>query len=164
MKRGAFRRLPGQDDPVQSFGGKVVDLSGRVATIPSDAIAGMERSHMGERRIVIAGEFEPTLDVFSAHAAAEAHQVCIRPKETTLRLGPLGVVKLWKVQFVGKARVFRKPDGSVDLRGLETLRRMRAPIGTRIGWYVIGAPIFNTRMLWTWLRGQLVTQGAIITK
>ena len=159
MKNGAFKSLPGQQ--AQKFPGRVIDLS---QGIPADAIGNLELSRQGERRIILPGEPAPSLDIYRRNAQAEMHRVCIRPKETTIRLGPLGVFKLWPMQFVGEGRVWRKTDGSIDLQGLGQLTRVRAPLSTRIGWYLIGAPIFNTQMLWTWLRGRLVTEGAIITK
>ena len=160
MRRGAFKPL---EQPAQSFPGRVVDLD-LPQNIPADAIGQVALHRQGERRIILPGEPSPSLDIFRQGAQAEIHRVCIRPKETEIRLGPLGVHKLWKVQFVGEGRVWRKPDGSIDLKGIGNMIRVPAPWPTRIGWYLIGAPIFNTRMLWTWLRGRLVTEGAIVTK
>ena len=157
-RRGAFKPLQGQQ--AQGFPGRVVDLSGRRSSVEAPDGQAPE----GARRILLPGETAAPADLYQRHAQAQIHKVCIRPKETTIRMGPLGTVKLWKVQFVGEGRVWRRPDGSMDLQGIGNMVRVRAPWPTRIGWYLIGAPIFNTQMLWTWLRGRLVTEGAIITK
>ena len=159
MKRGAFKSLPGQEPP-QPFLGSVIDLSPptpperrRIVT-PEEAAA----------RPVALTVGAPGGDLFQRSAQAELRQICIRPKETTLRFGRFGIVKLWKIQFVGEARVWTKPDGSIDVQGVGSLQRMRSTGWTRICWYLVGAPIFNTRLLWLWLRGRLVTQGAVVTE
>lgn len=148
MKRGAFKPLPGVDPP-QPFLGTIVDLSAP----PRD-----------ERRIILPGEPASSLDLYQRSAQAELRKVSIRPKETTLALGPRGVIKLWPVAFVGQARVWTKPDGTMDLQGVGQLRRVRAPLSIRIGWYLIGAPIWHVRAWWLALRGKLTIQGAIVTK
>lgn len=166
MRSGAFKKLPGADQS-HGFHGTIVDLSGRtgaVNTIPADAIGTMERSQMGDRRIILPGEAEPSLDIYETAAQAQVHKVCIRPKETTLALGRLGVVKLWPVQFVGQGRIWRKPDGSMDLKSIGTMQRQRAPWSIRIGWYLIGAPIWHLRAVYLQAKVRLWNTGAIVTK
>jgi hypothetical protein len=150
MKTGAFKPLA--SPPRQSFGGQVVDLS---------------EPRPEARRILTPAEFaagkRPEIPQVADPRGGEMHRVCIRPKEQTIpAIGPWGPWKLWPVQFQGDARIFRKPEGGIELQGMGRMLRQRAPLGVLCGWYLLGAPLFHVRLAWGFLRGRIRHEGGLL--
>lgn len=166
MNRGAFKRLPGEG-AAQRFGGLIHDLDAGAAQASAPAADGERRiitpaEYRQPRTLTIDAKIDPEeRDLLRRAAGSELRYVTIRPKETTIALGPLGTVKLWKVQFLGQARVWTKPDGSHDIQGVGRHLRQYAPLPTQIGWYLLGAPIWYLRAGYLWLQGRLRVEGAI---
>lgn len=128
--------------PRAAFPGKVVDLSQAVSQIPAASIERIDRSHMGDRRIIIPGEARYD----TAPTRPQLHKVCLRPKEQ--RIGPWA---FWPRQLVGECLIAIKPDGSIEFVGEQKLLTQRAPIGTRLGWYAV-AWIWHLRLLWSYVQ------------
>lgn len=129
-------------DP-QPFPGVVHDLTQETPKIiPATELPDAGRAHglqsAREREMLIKG------------SQAELMDVCIRPKEQRLFAW-----KVWPVQFVGRGRVWRLAGGGVDLKGVGQLRAVKAPIPVRLGWYLLGAPIWHGKLLVSWLLAHL---------
>jgi hypothetical protein len=169
MNRGAFKRLPGEG-AAQRFGGTIHDLDAgaKKMAVPAPRVEQDDRriitpAEYGQpRKLTIDAKIDPEeRDLLRRAAGSELKYVTIRPKETAIALGPLGVVKLWKVQFLGQARVWTKPDGSHDIQGVGRMQRQYAPLSVQIGWYLLGAPIWYLRAGYLALKGRLRVEGAI---